>query len=61
MIWLKYQKKIFSLLFADDSNMFLISKNANDLIKSMNDEISHVVDWLKVNKLSLNLKKKLIS
>ena len=53
----RVSKKIFSLLFADDSNMFLLGKNPNDLIKSMNDEITHVVDWLRVNKLSLNLKK----
>ena len=49
--------KLFSLLFADDSNMFITGKDANELIESMNDEIINVVDWLRVNKLSLNLKK----
>ena len=49
--------KLFSLLFADDSNMFLTGKNPNELIQTMNTEIVNVVDWLRVNKLSLNLKK----
>ena len=49
--------KLFSLLFADDSNMFLIGKDPNKLIQTMNEEIINVVDWLRVNKLSLNLKK----
>ena len=49
--------KIFSLLFADDSNLFLSGKDPNVLITSMNTEMIKVVDWLKLNKLSLNLKK----
>ena len=49
--------KLFSLLFADDSNMFITGKDPNELIKTMNTEIGFVIDWLKVNKLSLNLKK----
>ena len=49
--------KLFSLLFADDSNMFLTGKDPNELIRIMNSEIVHVVDWLRINKLSLNLKK----
>ena len=45
--------KLFSLLFADDSNMFLTGNDPNDLIRTMNTEIVNVVDWLKINKLSL--------
>ena len=48
---------IYSLLFADDSNMFITGKNPDDLVIKMNAEIVKVVDWLKINKLSLNLKK----
>ena len=48
---------IFSLFFADDSNMFLSGKNPDDLIKLMNTEITKVIEWLRINKLSLNLKK----
>ena len=47
---------IYSLLFADDSDMFITGKNPDDLIIKMNAEIVKVVDWLKINKLSLNLK-----
>ena len=44
--------KIFALLYADDSNMFISGKNVNDLLDTMNIEMVKVV-----NKLSLNLKK----
>ena len=49
--------KLFSLLFADDSNIFLSGHDPNELIRTMNIEITKLVDWLKINKLSLNLKK----
>ena len=49
--------KIFSLLFADDSNMFLTGKDPNSLIDIMNEEMKKVIHWLKTNKLSLNLTK----
>ena len=49
--------KIFSLLFADDSNMFLSGNDPNELIKTMNIEIIKILGWLNSNKLSLNLKK----
>ena len=49
--------KIFSLLFADDSNMFLNGKDPNQLMESMNIEMKKIITWLKTNKLSLNLKK----
>ena len=52
-----FLKKLFSLRFTDDSNMFLCGRNPNDLVKSMNNEIPKIVDWLNINKLSLNLKK----
>ena len=48
---------IFSLLFADDSNMFLSGKNVDNLIKMMSSEMVNVTEWLNSNKLSLNLKK----
>ena len=48
---------IYSLLFADDSNMFITGKNPDDLVIKMNAEIVKVVDWLQINKLSFNLKK----
>ena len=49
--------KIFSLLFADDSNMFVTGKNCDTLINTMNTEMAKIVEWLRSNKLSLNIKK----
>ena len=49
--------KLFALLFADDSNMFITGKNIHELVDSMNFEMKKIIDWLNVNKLSLNLKK----
>ena len=52
--------KIFALLFADDSNMFISGNNLNDLLDTMNIEMVKVVEWLQINKLSLNLKKHIL-
>ena len=48
---------LFTILFADDTNIFLQSKNIDDLVKQMNLELSKIVMWLEVNRLSLNIKK----
>ena len=50
-------KRLFTLLFADDSNMFLSGKSPDDLIRIMNEEMVKVVNWLQINRLSLNLNK----
>lgn len=49
----------FSILFADDTNLFISGTNIDDLCTKINDELKNVSKWLKVNKLSLNIKKKL--
>ena len=48
---------LFLLLFADDSNLFLYGKYPERLIEQMNNEMKKIIDWLNINKLSLNLKK----
>ena len=50
-------KRLSTLLFADDSNMFLSGKNPDDLIRFMNEEMVKVVNWLQINRLSMNLNK----
>ena len=50
-------EKLFSLLFADDSNMFLSGENPDHLVDSMNTELVKITEWLNINKLSLNVKK----
>ena len=45
------------ILFADDSNIFYSHSNPIELVAKVNQELVHVTDWIKANKLSLNLKK----
>ena len=47
---------LFLLLFADDSNLFLSGKCPERLIEQMNNEMKKIIDWLNINKLSLNVK-----
>ena len=35
---------LYSMLFADDTNVFLSGRNANQLIKLMNGELLDIVD-----------------
>ena len=48
---------LFFILFADDSNLLLSGPNVNDLCNQMNIELNKVVEWFKINKLCLNVKK----
>jgi hypothetical protein len=45
------------VMFADDTNLFLSHKNLSHLISNTNKELSKISNWLKLNKLSLNVKK----
>ncbi len=49
--------KIDFLLFADDTSIFLADKSLKSLESTLNEELSSVSNWLKANKLSLNIKK----
>ena len=46
-----------SIFFADDSNLFLNGKDIMKLEKELNEILANISEWLKVNKLSLNVKK----
>ena len=48
---------LFTLLFADDTNVFTSGKDVRQLIAIMNNELTKIVEWLNVNKLSVNEKK----
>ena len=48
---------LFTLLFADDTNVFVQGKNIVNLVRTMNEELCKLSDWMDVNKLSLNVKK----
>ena len=46
-----------SVLFADDSNLFLSDKNVDHAQQIIKDELKVIVSWLRANKLSLNISK----
>ena len=39
-------------LFADDTNIYFLSKNLNDLELILNQELHAVAEWMKSNRLS---------
>jgi hypothetical protein len=48
---------LMPILFADDTNIFLSGKSLYEVTEVMNDELGKIVEWLKANKLSLNVNK----
>ena len=46
-----------TFIFADDTSLFYSHKDPNQLIHVMNCELSKISEWLKVNKLSLDVAK----
>ena len=48
---------LFSIVFADDTSVFLIGKEYTQLIISLNEELKKVSRWLNANGLTKNLKK----
>ena len=49
--------KLFYVLFADDTNVFLSGKDINILIDTIQFELTKLHDWLLANKLTLNIAK----
>ena len=47
---------LFSILFADDTSVFMEGTAYSSIIKDMNTELEKVDKWLKSNKLSVNIK-----
>ena len=45
------------VLFADDTKLFSSGSNAISLQDGVNNDLPIITEWLKVNKLSLNIKK----
>jgi len=46
------------ILFADATNIFVSGPDINELCRSVNIELTKLSRWFKLNKLSLNIKKK---
>ena len=53
----KILTKLFTLMFADDTRIFISGSDLYMMEKTLNDEMKKVDTWLKVNKLSLNISK----
>ena len=47
----------FSILFADDSNMFISGKDVQVMSEKLNSDMENIRQWLCCNKLSLNVSK----
>ena len=48
---------LFSILFADDTSVFIEGTNYNKVIDILNQELKRIDFWLKANKLTINTKK----
>ena len=46
------------ILFADDTNVFITGENIDEMIGLLNVELKNIYQWLCVNTLSLNVKKR---
>lgn len=44
-------------LFADDTLLYVMGKDINDLVKTLNEEMKNLVKWLNLNNLKLNIDK----
>ena len=44
------------ILFADDTNLFINGDNLLQMVQTLNAELDNISNWLKANKLSLNVK-----
>ena len=54
---LKYTSYFNPILFADDTNLFVQSKNLNNQLTDINFHLGSVLDWCNAKKLSLNVDK----
>ena len=45
------------ILFADDTNIFSTGKNLSELRESLNEDLVNIEEWLRCNRLSLNVLK----
>ena len=49
---------LLSILFADDTSVFIEGHSYAEVIEILNNELLKVSDWLMANKLTINLEKK---
>lgn len=49
--------RLFSIIFADDTNLFISGNDIDEMNREINSEMSKVYNWFSANKLVLNLEK----
>lgn len=47
----------FPVLYADDTNIFMSGSDIEEMTRLFNNDLAYLTDWLKSNRLSLNLSK----
>ena len=50
-------KNLFNILYADDTSILLSGSDLQKLVREMNTELELISEWLKANKLTLNIDK----
>ena len=53
----KASKLFFTILFADNTSVFLEGKEYTKLVKILNEELNKITIWLNANKVMINVKK----
>ena len=53
----KASKLFFTIIFADDTSVFLEGKEYMKLVEILNEELNKITIWLNANKLMINIKK----
>ena len=57
MIYQMCVKLMMPFLFADDTHLFTSGDYIEEMYEIANQELNCIAEWLKINKLSLNVKK----
>ena len=53
-------KKLWSIMFADDTNLFMTGKSLTEIETKINIELDLLVEWFQTNLLSVNITKTII-
>ena len=48
---------LFTIMFADDTSVFIEGQSYGNVCQLLNEELGKCDNWIKANKLTLNLKK----
>ena len=54
MMYLKHSKTI---LFADNTTLYVIGKNSEELYEQVNEDLYHLTEWFMANQFSVNASK----